>query len=136
MIEYDVRTYLLTDATLTGYLASATGIYPDKAPQDEAEPFIVYSCANGVPDEILEEDLVTFRIASEDKAVTKNIVERIKTLLNKQDEIQGDITSSDYWIYYSKLGFHQSLSNTTDVENIGFDYIMTFAIKYKPKTWY
>lgn len=136
MIEFDVRTYLLTDGTLTGLLASTTGIYPDIAPQGEEKPYITYSVANGEEDEILEEDRLTFRIVSNNKGDTKNIKERLKILLNRQDEINGVITSSDYYIYFSKLGFHQSLPDTTDVSNIGYDYIMTFNIKFKPKTWY
>lgn len=136
MIEFDVRTYLLTDGTLTGYLNSATGIYPDIAPQDETEPYIVYSVDNGDQDEILEEDRITFKITSSNRVTTDNIVKRLKTLLNRQDDIQGDFTSSYAYIYYSKLIFHQSVDNTTDVENIGYDYIMTFAVKYKPKSWY
>jgi len=142
MIEQDVIDYLKTDATLDTLLsvtASTDKFYPELAMQGVTKPYIIYSNSSGVLDEVLDEDEIELRIVSAQKSDSQAIRDRIKTLLDVQDEIQTTTLatdSTDFWIYYSKLTFQDSLSDATDLDDIDFIEVMVFSIKYKRKAWY
>jgi len=137
--QYDIITYLESDATLDTLLSSSANdskIYPEIAPQDSSLPYIVYSVSDGVLDEILDEIRITFRIYSTTKSEAVNIANRLKSLLDKQDEIQNSFSSTDYWYYYSKIAYHESLIDNVDKDKLIYIQVMIFNIKYKRKTWY
>ena len=138
MIEGDILTILEADTTLDTLLSAVSGdskIYPVRIMQvGEGEtlcqpPYILYQNAIGMEDEILDEDRIQFTIVAVTMLEVRNIRNRIKVLLDKQDEIQ-PVTSSTYWIYYSKL-----VDGGDGVEaDLGyFTTTMTFVIKYKTK---
>ena len=137
MIEYDMINYLESDATLMTLLG-VTGddkkIYPDKPPTRSVIPYILYFWGVGDQgDEILDEDRIQLTMRANTKQVATNIRDRLKVLLDKQDEIQ-DTTfhsgSTLYYIYYCRItggsGFWDSVP---EIYNI----IMFFNVKYKKK---
>ncbi len=133
MIEYDVVNYLCADTTLQNLLsgsASDVKIYPDKAPQNSTEPYIVYFSGIGMLDEILDEDRIQFKIYSSNKKICTDIRNRLKKILDKQDGIQGLISSTDYIIFYSKLTAGDS-SIESELNN--YEIPMFFNIKFKTK---
>lgn len=138
MIESDILTILEADTTLDTLLSAVAGdskIYPVKVMQiGEGEtlcqpPYILYQNAIGMEDEILDEDRLQFTIVAETMLEVQNIRNRIKVLLDKQDGIQ-PVTSSIYWIYYSKL---VDGGDSIDTDLGYFTMTMTFVIKYKTK---
>ena len=138
MIENDVITYLEADATLDtllGPTATDSKFNPEFAPAGSTRPYVEFSVSPGVSEEILDEERIVFRVYADTKAAITNILERLKSLLDKQDEIQGLITSTNYYVYYSRLSY-ETLPDFTDVGNPKFVGVATLNIKIKRKTWY
>lgn len=148
MIENDIFNFLKSDATLLGLLgttAAAPGIYPDKAPQGDDNnpinpPYIVYSNDIGsTADEIVGEDRIQLTIVGANKAQVDGIRDRIKTILDIQDHNGTNytikvITSSTYYIYYSRLTSGFSLFNKeSGPDTTEKVYSMFFNIEYQKK---
>ena len=137
MIENDVVTYLTADATLDGYLGSSatdTKIYPEYAVPKKARPYMTFSIGQGIVDEVIDEERITFKVYCTTKTSATNILNRLKTLLDLQDSVNGVVTSSDYYIYHSRLTFYETLPDNTDVGNPKFVAVATFNIKFLKKT--
>ena len=134
MIENDIITILEADAILDGYLsvgASDTKFYPVLAPEDAVAPYIVFKSNVGTLDEILDEDRLQLTInGGTDAGLTQNIRDRIKTLLDTQDELQNNFTSATYYGYYSKLTASDTLFLKDTLEYIE---ILFFNIKFVKK---
>jgi len=132
MIENDSITLLENDAILDGYLGSTAGdtrIYPIQAPQDAKAPYIVFYNVVGSLDENIDEIRLQLTInGGLDILNLKNMRDRIKILLDKQDELVA--SSTDYWIYYSKLTASESLISPDTEE---FIEVMFFNIKFNKK---
>ena len=146
MIENDIFNFLKSDATLLALLGgSATDykIYPDKAPQGNDgnpinPPYIVYSNDIGsTADEIVGEDRIQLTVVGTDKAETDAIRDRIKTILDIQDHNGTSytikvITSSTYYIYYSRLTSGFSLFNKESGQDTNEKvYTMFFNLLYQ-----
>jgi hypothetical protein len=137
MIEFEVIDYLLTDATLKTLISWSAGdpkIYPIQAREDAAVPYLIFDCSVGAAiDELIDEDRIQITIVEKDLANAVAIRNRIKVLLDKQDEIQ-DTTlhtgSSNYYIYWSKLTGGTQIQET-ELDNINI--MMYFNIKFKSK---
>lgn len=134
MIEYDFITYLESDAILQTYLGSSANdrrMYPLLGNPEISAPYIIFSTAVGTLDENLDEDRLEIKInAGLSKALQANIRDRIKKLLDKQDEIQGIVTSLTYWIYYCKL---TASMEYIDKDTNEYIEILYFNIKYRAK---
>lgn len=136
MIETDVVNYLKSDAaldTLLSVTVSDSKIYPIQRPEREEDddiamvPYILYNCIVGMEDEILEEDRFQLTIVADNFTDIKSIEKRLDTLLNKQDKIQGDITSTDWIIKYSKRTAGDKFK---DEDTKLFHCVMVFTMKY------
>ena len=136
MIIYDVLSYLKADATLDSLLEVSSGrskIYPSIKPQGVVVPVLLYDQSVGVLDENLDEVVLTLRAVTKNKKDSTDIKDQLKELLDLQDEIQGEISSTDYYIYWSKMTAGQSLIDTTDVDETLYVEVSIFSIKYKKK---
>lgn len=115
MLEYDVYDYLDADTTLgtlLGASASDSKIYPIRAPQGKAYPFIVYDVTSyGDDEEWKHKERITFKIVGDKYGDIRDIRDRIRTLLDLQDSIRGQITSTNYRIVWSKLVTGQDLED-------------------------
>ena len=131
MIENDIASILESDASLDLLLGAVAGnskIYPVRAPQDAIGPYIVYTSNVGELDENIDEDIIQLTInGGELRSVTSAIRDRIKVLIDVQDEIVSSISN---WLYYSKLSGSQSFMNQDTNEYIE---VMIFNIKYRNK---
>lgn len=136
MIIDDFITYLESDGTLTGYLNSAGSFYPNVAPQNVDKAFIVFKHYQQPREDSLDVIRMELKLVDSDKLNVNNIRERIKTLLDKEDEIQGDLISTDYWLHYCSLDSSFTYPDPPDLENPDHIEIMIFIIKYKKKTWF
>ena len=137
MIELDLVTYLLTDATLKtllGWVATDDKIYPIQAPEGIVVPYLLYDWGTGdTTDEILDEDRVQITIVDTNLANAIDIRDRIKLLLDKQDGIQSttfSTTSANYFIYYSKMTGGTAI---VDAEGKEYNLILYFNVKHKNK---
>lgn len=134
MIENDIISILEADATLDGYLGSTAGdsrFYPILAPESVRAPYVTFKTNVGMLDEILDEDRLQITInGGNDIALTKNIRDRIKTLIDKQDEIQDIFSSGTYYGYYSKLSASDSMFLAETQEYIE---VLFFNVKYVKK---
>ena len=101
----DILDYLGNDATLTSLLSATAQdpkIYLTSALQEKTQPYIIYTVpADGTLEELLKEFSVEFRIVGTYKQV-QNIDDRLEDLLDLQDGIKGQITSSNYIFRWSK----------------------------------
>ena len=137
MIEYDLITYLEADATLDALLGAGVGgtkIMPVIPKEEPTSPYIVYSSSIGDNlDETLSEDRVQLNIFASSMLVCTNVRNRLRILLDKQDEIQ-DTTfytaSVDYFVYWSKLTAGDIIH---DPDRRLYQCVMFFAVKYKNK---
>lgn len=109
-VEYDFRTYLLTDATLKtliGWAADDPKIYPVQAPEEATLPYILYAGGVGdVTDETLKEDRIQITVVSDDLEEATDIRNRLNVLLDQDSGIQATTfysTSNDYYIYNCRL---------------------------------
>ncbi|MBA4406971.1 hypothetical protein C0389_06830 [bacterium] len=132
MIDKDIVALLKADTTLDTLLGSGTEekIYPNRAPQNTVIPFISYMSMVGVTDDNLDEDRFQFTIVAGTKQKAMDIRDRLKTLLDIDNAIQDNISSTNYWIYYSKLTASDSL---IDPDTDRYIEIMFFNIKYRKK---
>ena len=107
MIETDVIAYLKSDATLDALLG-ATGadskIMPDQMKHGATEPFILFTTnAIGGLEENLLEVSMSFNCIDTSYNTAKSIRDRLQYLLDQQNAIQNVITSTEYYIYWSKM---------------------------------
>ena len=136
MIELDVIAYLNADATLDGLLSVSgtdTKIYPNQKPlKGGVTPYIIFnSSSDGSREENFKEITMTFNCIHETYPLSKTIRDRVSDLLDRQNEIQNLITSTDYYIYWSKK-IGGSDSKETDLDNFNKEVIIKF--KYQQKT--
>jgi hypothetical protein len=133
----DLYTYLAADTTLRGLITGATAaeprIYPEVAPEDAAAPYLIYGTTReGSADEVMDEMTVQISVFGNqfDAASVNNIVNRLKVMLDKQDQIQGKIASSTYYIYWAK-----HIGGMTDFVRDTREYHRAemFAFKFKLK---
>ena len=133
----DFYSYISGDATLraliTGATAGSSRIYPEVAPEDTAAPYLIYGpVKEGSLDEIM--DMMTIQVsvfaAQHDQLSADNIINRLKVLLDKQDQIQDCIPSTTYNIYWAKHigGLSNFVSETREYHRAAM-----FAFKYKLK---
>lgn len=105
MIELDMYNFISVDGNLLGLLggsASDTHIYPNRAPQSKSYPYIVYFVSGyGDREEYLHQDVLTFKIVAEKPSEIRDIRDRLRVLLDLEDQI--NITSADYRIVWMKL---------------------------------
>jgi len=107
MIETDVIAYLKSDATLDTLLG-ATGadskIMPDQMKHGATEPFILFTtnAIGGVEENLLEVSM-SFNCIDTSYNTAKSIRDRLQYLLDQQNAIQNVITSTEYYIYWSKM---------------------------------
>lgn len=132
MIELDLISYLKSDATLDGLLGSTgsdSKIYPSQVPHGAEVPYIILNTqAIGTFDENLKEVSFAFNCVSDSIATAKSIRDRLITLLDKQDGIQGDITSATYRLYYSK---NVGGDNFVDPELGYYHHVVIFDFKFQ-----
>ena len=107
MIEKDVVDYLTNDSaldTLLGASGSDSKMYPVQLPLNKvSEPYIIFTTnAMGGFEENLLEVSMSFNCMDSNYLVAKSIRDRIHLLLDRQDQIQKLITSTDYYIYWCK----------------------------------
>lgn len=140
MIEFDMVNYLESDATLDTLLGSSgsdTKIYPNIPKPQPILPYILYFGGTGdMTDEILDEDRVQLTIRSDSLAEAYPVRNRLKVLLNREDEIQSTIFntgSTDFIIYNSRYTGGDTLYNPETQE---WEITMFFNIIYKNKNWY
>lgn len=107
MIELDVINYLAGDTSLDNLLGATVSdskIYPLQAPHKVIDPYIVYSLpSSGTFEENLEEETITFNCTADTYLAAKNIRDKVKDLLDQQDQIKNLIASTDYYIYWCKM---------------------------------
>lgn len=103
----DFYAYLAADTTLRGLITGATvaspRIYPEIAPEDTHTPYLIYGpLKEGSLDEVLDQMTIQVSVFSSqhDQAGVDAIIQRLKVLLDKQDQI--NITSTKYRIYWAK----------------------------------
>jgi len=133
MIEFDVITYLKADTTLDTLLSSSASdskIYPAQAPlgaQDKI-PYIVYTInQSGSYEENLKEESITFDCISNTYLQSKNIKDRLATLLDIQDSAYSAIDSDYYYIYWAKFTAGNSY---VDGENNLYHNILVVNFKF------
>lgn len=135
----DLFTYLAADVTLrsliTGATVSAPRIFPDIAPADTVAPYLIYGpISEGSTDEIMDKMTVQISVfVSEfDQVLANSIIKRLKYLLDRQDQIQGQIASTEYNIYWCK---HVGGGSTPDFvkETREYHRAAMFAFKFKTK---
>ncbi|GAG54963.1 unnamed protein product [marine sediment metagenome] len=118
MVELAVYNLLAADATLRALLGGSAGvdskIYPIRAPQSKAYPFITYAVsAYGDTNEYVHTDRLTLKIVEPDYNNQRAIRDRLIVLLD-YDKNQGKITftSANYRIEYSRLVGGQDMEDT------------------------
>ena len=123
----DVIQFLKSDSildTLLGVTGSNPRIYPLVAPQNQEYPFIVYSIVSeGTAEEILLEFSMQFSIYDDEYDKVQDIEQRLKYLLDLQDNI--NISSTDYRFEWCKLASSVDLrdeENEALSMNIIFDF--------------
>jgi len=125
----DLYSKLANDATLAELLggsATDTHIHPDRAADDKAAPYVVYGVNSaGDSDELLDAEVVDINIYSASATLNLNIHERIKSLLDLQDQV--NIPSTDYRIFYCK---HVGGSTQYEPEARLYHRVASYAIKY------
>ncbi len=140
MIEQDVIDHLKADTTLDGLLSSSASdskIYPVRASQQQQEnvPCIVYSVTGIDTDEIIDEDIIDFKIIDDDYAHAKQIQDRLLWLLNISDDLRigavsTSISSSTYYIYYGK---RTGGAEFQDPDTLRYVKVETYNFKFKRK---
>lgn len=87
MIDQDLRTFLLADATLQGLLGDTNAVYPVRLPQGAFKPCVTYAIHDGIANlqagsvAVLRRYSVTLKVYSEDYASLRLITERIRSML-------------------------------------------------------
>lgn len=134
MIEFEVISYLKSDVTLDSLLGATSSdskIYPIQAPQSAIVPYIIYNLPNdGGIIENTEEISISFDCISDDFVETKNIKDRLLTLLDKEDKIRDVISSGTYWYYWCKKVGGASFK---EPEQDYFHRVAIFDFLYAPK---
>lgn len=138
MIEFDLRTYLLTDATLKaliGWGATNPKIYGSQAPAKVATPYLLIDWSLGdASDELLDEDRIQITIEDTDREHASTIRDRIKYLLSRQDGIQQttmNAGSVDHFVYTCKM---TGGSESVDTEAQEVTLFLFFNVKIKNRT--
>ena len=130
-------TYIAADATLRGLITGATvsspRIYPEIAPEDTPAPYLIYGpVKEGSMDEVMDNMTIQVSVfgAQHDQLSVDNIIKRLKVLLDKQDQIQGQIASTTYNIYWAKHvgGLANFVPDTREYHRAAM-----FAFKFKLK---
>jgi len=106
MIETDVIAYLKNDDTLSALLNAVptnSKIYPEQSPHGAVTPYIIFNTnAFGSNEENISEISIAFNCIDDSVSLSKTIRDRISYLLDRQDEAQNLITSTDYRVLTSK----------------------------------
>lgn len=134
MIELDVIAYLNDDASLTtllGASGSDSKIYPIQKPINYTVPYIVYTISDeGTLDENLLYMTIEFDCAHSTYDSLLDISDRIYELLDVQDTIQSLMSSTDYFIYWSKI---ISGADSKDTDTDYYHKKLNVQIKYNRK---
>jgi len=128
----DVFTLLKADSallTLLGGTSTASHIFPENAPEDQTEPYIVLRhSTDGGNDENIKDQTIQVSIFAKDYDVLRNIDYRVKTLLDKEDQIS--MPSSEYNVYYCK---HTGGSGMYEADTGLFHKVLLFGLRYNRK---
>jgi hypothetical protein len=134
MIELDVVAYLNADAPLDlilGAIVTDTKIYPIQKPQSGAIPYIVYNIiSEGTLDENVLEMTIAFECVDDSYDDLITMTNRMYELLDIQDNANNLITSTNYYIYWSKI---VSGSETKDTEFNYFHKTLNVSFVYHRK---
>jgi hypothetical protein len=108
MIEQVVYNLISTDATLLtllGGTSSDTKIYPVRASQGKAYPYIDYAVSGyGDIEEYLHTERITFKIVAKAYSTSRGIRDRLRVLLDMEyGHTKKTFTSTSYRIEYSRL---------------------------------
>lgn len=130
----DFYNYISADATLRSLLGATVAepkIYPEIAPDDTVAPYIIYGpVREGSPDEVL--DYMTIQVSvfvdKHEQKSADDIIFRLKTLLDKQDQIS--IPSDTLFIYWAK---HVGGDSYFVKETREYHRAAMFAFKFKRK---
>jgi len=105
----DFYNYIAGDATLRSLIAGATvsasRIFPEVTKEGTQPPYLIYGTTHeGSLDEIMDQMTIQVSVFTSEyaQADADAIIFRLKTLLDLQDQIQGQIPSSVYNIYWAK----------------------------------
>lgn len=132
MIELDIVSYLNSDATLDTLLGASGSdpkIYPIQMRQGASQPFIIYTTTqDGTLDENLKEMTMDFDCIDESYSTAKSIRDRVSVLLDLQDAFPDNVTSSSYYLYWSK-----KIGGNTFKDPIlnFFHHVITIGFKYQ-----
>ena len=135
MIEYDLISYLASDAMLDmllGIVGDDKKIYPSLPTTEPVLPYILYYYGTGdETDELIDEDRIQLTVRAATKQTATDIRNRLKFLLDRQDEIKNTtFTSAAYYIYYCKFsagdGFYEP-------ETKVWNEVLFFLVKYRKK---
>ncbi len=136
MIEFDIVAFLKTDTVLDGLLGASgsdSKIYPEQAQKNvsiDSLPYILYNIpSDGGFRENLREISMVFRIVAETYLEARAIRNRVTDLLDQEDRIRNFVTSSSYYIYYSK---HVGGTNFKDPDIDAHNWTATFDMLYNP----
>lgn len=142
MIEQDIISHLKNDATLdTLLLVTATyeKLYPIRATQKQQEyaPYIVYSVSpvSVMFSDLLDRDNIEFQIVDDSYSHAGQILDRLKTLLEINDELRKgvvptSIASTSFYIY---SGIRAGGSEFQDPDTLKWVRIVIFEFAYKKK---
>lgn len=132
MIIFDVVAKVAADSTMDTLLGVGAGadkrIYPIQAPDNAPSEYILYANAGIGLDETLDETRLRLVSVSNDYEKTVNIAKRLIAMF---DKVNPNITSSDYYIYYSELSGELDI---LEPEQGHFEKNLFFNFKYKKKT--
>jgi hypothetical protein len=128
----DFYTYLKNDSTLATLLGGTSAdprIYPDAAPDGKSAPYIVYAVNDdGDTDELLDHQTIDISMYASTPEANFSIAERLKALLDKQDQIS--ISSTNYRIHWCKLVGGNSIY---EPDARLYHRVASYAIRYHKK---
>jgi hypothetical protein len=134
MIEHLILKRLGEDATLTAMLASTTAIYAIEAPQRQKTPYIVANTSYIGLDEILDEDRLEIKVVADTVPHLTAIRDRLKYLLDIDNDIRTEVSDNQYRVYYGKLT--GTAGQYRDPETNDAIDVMFFNFKYLDLTKY
>lgn len=136
MIENEVRDLLKADATLDTLLGSTSAdskIYPVIGYQRAVAPYLIVNSSLSGADELLDEDRIGVKIITgNDVAVMQALMDRVKILLDKNDDIQEVISQSTYRIFYSRM--NGSVEAFLDDETNELISEIFFTVRFRKKS--
>ena len=134
MIEKLILAYLGTDSTLTALLASTTAIYAIEAPQRQSTPYLVANTSYIGIDELIDEDRIEIKIVASNTTTLQSIRDRLKYLLDVDNDIRTEVSDNQYRVYYAKMT--GSAGQYRDPETNDPIDVLFFNFKYNDLTKY